>query len=461
MINKIFISFFLILLPFYAHASAPCPTFNCPDDSLTPVAIFHFEQNFNDSSGHNIPAGDADPSHPATFYNNIGGRPGYSIGGLIYSASCVTIDSCTILTDEGELEWYEYITPSTYTNDIFYWLDTSSSDGIGIYPGDIANFTAKTLRVLYYYVNYAGTVSAESYLSEAINLNTWQHMQFQWGPWGTRLITDGIVVGGSIYPWDEFSKDQKYLYLGYVLSGYVDDVTIWPCSAHGTLTPTLSSTVTMTSSTTPTYTVTPTSPGTDTVTLTATVTPTITSTLSVTITDTVSPTSSASQTLSTTPTFSMTYTSSATQTYTMTVTQSATATATMTQTMSRTGTLTPTITQASSITPTITITLIPTATATAAESRLIGVFPNPSRKSANIIYISASVCQYKISIYTVSGELACNLSGTGAAGANAVEFNNKNDKGTPLSSGVYIYRLSLKFPDQTIKIMTGNFAIVR
>jgi hypothetical protein len=287
-----------------------------------------------------------------------------------------------------------------------------------MYPGDGGLFGMGFFRLGYSYWNGAA-IKTEEYAGEWIRFNQWQHCSFQWGAFGTRLIIDGIMVAGSYNQWYQGARDNPYIVIGTWQGpgngfyGYIDDLRFWPCSGHGT--PTVTATITWTK------------------TSTVTATPTIT------------------------PTFTVTETHTITETHTtaMTCTVTETASSSATPTISFTHTLT------STPTPSPSVTLTPTASPTTAETRFFGMFPNPAAGRAKFVFSTGRACRAELTVFTVSGEKAGNLSLQAGTGINLLEFPLNNPSGIKLSSGVYVYRLELFFPGKKEVLARGNFSVVK
>ena len=161
--------------------SASCPSMNCPNDSETPVVAYNFENDLSDSSGHNLHAGNNNPGCPALFYSGIGGNPGFSVDDFKHGMGCgVTFPACTLYSDEGEIEWYQYVTatPPAAINDSFYWCSSGCQYYINVYSGSDINTDQKVIQVNYTILS-GGVRSLEVIGSEALIYNTWQHISFQ------------------------------------------------------------------------------------------------------------------------------------------------------------------------------------------------------------------------------------------------------------------------------------------
>jgi len=389
---KIFHIFLFYLLLVLNIFSATCPTLNCPEAQDTPLAIYRFENNLLDSSGNNIHATTIG-GRPVTYNLNIGGRPGYSLSNYQpdYGTE-ILIPSCVIDRNQGEIEWYQYITATVtnFSNMNFRWCSKQdcSVGFITVYTENLT-FFPYSIRLAYSYLNNS-VIETEEINSECLILNQWQHIKIQWGEFGFRLIVDGIVKAGSYNKWYytkpgedyiAFFKTQGFSTPNDYFYGYVDDLIFWPCSSHGTPTVTPSLTVTKTFTITNTFTITK--------------TPTITSTHSIT------------------PTF--------TETFTYTLTNTDTATYTITQTHTVTFTFTP------SLTPTYTTTPYPFSE----DFFIKGIYPSPIyTKYGNLILVSKYYYKVSCLIYTVSGELVNSFDFDVYPGYNTkkIYMVNKNNK---------------------------------
>jgi flagellar hook assembly protein FlgD len=69
-------------------------------------------------------------------------------------------------------------------------------------------------------------------------------------------------------------------------------------------------------------------------------------------------------------------------------------------------------------------------------------YPNPFNPSTRIRYSLARNSQVSLSIYNVAGQLVKTLvNDTRTAGPHAVTWDGRDDRGVPVASGVYFYRL--------------------
>ncbi len=398
---------------------ATCPTKNCPADRDTPLAEYLFQNNLNDSSGNNLTAGDVNPAYPVNYYQNIGGRPGYSVDNFVFGSSTgVTIPACVLYRNEGEIDWYQYVTFSGngYTNYFLVWSTATTNPlcSLGIYTGDASVFGPDIVRVDY--TTLSGTnVAVEEYMGDWLVLNQWQHFSFQWGNFGTRFYVNGVMVAGDFSTFYQGAEDSTILALGTWgglassgFYGYIADLTFWPCSSHGTMTQT----------------------------------PTLTATPSCT---------PGGPSLTITEIFTQTTIFTETPTFTYTLSIIGTITATVTYTASSTFTITPTITPTFTITPTLIYN----------GFDFIGVYPSPAKKTTNFIFVSYEDCNVKISLYTVSGEKINEISSHGQYGVNNITYDLTNYSGRQLASGIYIYSIEMKSVSGSKKTIWKKLAVVK
>jgi hypothetical protein len=242
---------------------------------------------------------------------------------------------------------------------------------------------------------------------------------------------------------------------------------IWDIGADQNFSAMPTPTYTETSTPTFTYTVTPTITPSGTHTSTATITPTLTNSVTVTDTPTQTPTATITNTNTSTPsvtaTPSITHTSTITQTLTVTppwthtvtptVTPTATFTPTYTVTPTYTITLTNTVTKTITPTPTITITLTITITSTVSPTPTntpeyivpndldnVVIYPNPYRsdiKPEKEVSFDRVPAQATIRLYDISGQLVKTIKKDSQV--PWVRWDLKNESGSHVASGVYIY----------------------
>jgi hypothetical protein len=429
----------LIFLPYSFYLYSVCPSPNCPADRDSMALEYLFEGNLNDTSGNGLDAATSPYfACPPVFATGIGGRSGTVLQGMPFGKGCgLRFPACALYHDEGEIEWYQYITntaaPVTSTG--LWWCNSDCSLGfIRIYASDGAAEGGTSMRIDYTYLNSGGGIAPQELISECIVANTWQHISFQWGNFGTRLVVDGIPRVGSYAKWDQNVRDYQdaFIYTGLMTSmdgfmGYIDDFRIWSCAGHGT--------------------------------------PTITRTLTPANTPTITPTSTISMTSTVTTTFTVTQTSTVTPTITQSLTSAdtpfVTATPTYTPTLTPTFTATETITL--SATPFISCTYTPTCTQTprAVNFTLYGNFPNPFTSETNIIVGLPHKCGITVNVYTVSGEKVNSFSFNGTTGMNSFTIANINSGGVMTATGIYIYSVSASLDNAEKRVLWGKFAVLR
>ena len=419
------LAIFMLLVPASAVFGA-CPTGNCPADRDNLVLSYDFENNTNDQSGNGLDAA-SDGFCTLTYTSGVGGRPGYYLNGIPYNIWCaINLPACAIFRDEGEIEWYQYITNTAapQLSTLFFWQNSTGSYYGHIYIyGSVDPETylgGKSVMVRY----SSGPGMVETYLIDCVIEKQWQHFSFQWGSFGSRLVVDGVVKGADTALWDQGPRDYPLASIGddfeadgQGFTGYIDDFKIWTCGSHGT--PTFTPTITLTW------------------TLTYTASPTLTNTPTISPTWTASPTATQISTPSITPTFSITQTFTALPTSSISPTFTPTFTATMTYTVS----------------PTWTVTPVP------AEFKIFGCFPNPFQDSARVVLGLPNDCAITLTVYTVSGEKANEYYFSGKTGMNAFYIMNSNFSGIKFASGIFLYRVKAVFKNRSERILWQKFAI--
>ena len=258
------------------------------------------------------------------------------------------------------------------------------------------------------------------------------------------LVYDGVSNKKHL-PWTPINLDLS----AYIGSTVTISFSAYDCapSGHDTtayldgfvlVTPTHTRTITQTSTITPTFSHSP----------TATATPTTTATPSVTMTFSVSPTFSDTPTITCTPTVTPTFSASPTVSDTPSITDTFTHSPTFTDspTASPTFTVTPTFTITSSVTGTFTrtVTVTETPTPPPLKLRLFPPSPNPSN-GAELLWIPYQLtvdADVTIEVWTVAGERTRHLSaGHQSAGVHEQAWDQKNESGSPVASGIFIYRV--------------------
>jgi len=77
----------------------------------------------------------------------------------------------------------------------------------------------------------------------------------------------------------------------------------------------------------------------------------------------------------------------------------------------------------------------------AAQTALLGNFPNPFNPDTNIKFSLAQAGNAKLNIYNLKGQLVRSLIDTDMdKGIHQIAFNGRDNKGNPVASGVYVYR---------------------
>ena len=83
-----------------------------------------------------------------------------------------------------------------------------------------------------------------------------------------------------------------------------------------------------------------------------------------------------------------------------------------------------------------------------------GNYPNPFNPETTISYELKDAANVRLHVYNVKGQLVRSLVNTDqASGRYRVVFNACDDKGNPLSSGLYLYRFTAGSYSNTRKMM--------
>ncbi|MDD3563795.1 MAG: choice-of-anchor D domain-containing protein, partial [Candidatus Cloacimonetes bacterium] len=83
-----------------------------------------------------------------------------------------------------------------------------------------------------------------------------------------------------------------------------------------------------------------------------------------------------------------------------------------------------------------------------------GNYPNPFNPETTIHYNIKDATNVRLNVYNVKGQLVRSLvNANQAAGAYRVVFNGRDDRGNPLSSGIYLYRFTAGKYSSTRKMM--------
>ena len=86
---------------------------------------------------------------------------------------------------------------------------------------------------------------------------------------------------------------------------------------------------------------------------------------------------------------------------------------------------------------------------------------NPLSESTRIAFqITKSVTSIDINIYTISGELVRSLTGSNAAGYQTVEWDGKDEMGSVVPNGVYLYRIVVDSGSDSL-LSKGKIAVIK
>lgn len=94
------------------------------------------------------------------------------------------------------------------------------------------------------------------------------------------------------------------------------------------------------------------------------------------------------------------------------------------------------------------------------NNQINGNYPNPFNPQTTIRFTSGQSGKATVRIFSVTGQLVRTLTTTVAAGPNnMVQWNGKKSDGTPVSSGVYFFKVS--FPDGRALKSENNLVLVK
>jgi flagellar hook assembly protein FlgD len=93
-------------------------------------------------------------------------------------------------------------------------------------------------------------------------------------------------------------------------------------------------------------------------------------------------------------------------------------------------------------------------TAISGAIALHGNLPNPFRQSTTIRYALPKAMPVQLTVYDVTGRTVRTLlNGVQLAGEGAVTWDGRNESGTQVGDGVYLYRLEAGGTDLTRKMI--------
>ena len=89
-------------------------------------------------------------------------------------------------------------------------------------------------------------------------------------------------------------------------------------------------------------------------------------------------------------------------------------------------------------------------------------YPNPVVNNTTIVYRLTVAAEVNIKFFTISGELVRTMTGiSGVAGRNYQYWDSNNESGNPLSSGIYIYKITASKDGEDDQFVFGKLAIMR
>ena len=98
------------------------------------------------------------------------------------------------------------------------------------------------------------------------------------------------------------------------------------------------------------------------------------------------------------------------------------------------------------------------------EARLFGNFPNPFNPETTIRFSLPHDANVRLKIYNALGQLVRILDERSLkAGYQAITWNGRNDRDSPVASGVYLYRLVIRYSTDRVRpaVHTGKMTYLR
>jgi len=89
-----------------------------------------------------------------------------------------------------------------------------------------------------------------------------------------------------------------------------------------------------------------------------------------------------------------------------------------------------------------TLETVITARMTPTAFALHAAYPNPFNPNTNLSFSLPEAASYALRIYNVAGQLVRSYEGMGSQGLNVITWDGKDNSGSEVSSGIYLYRLS-------------------
>ncbi len=93
---------------------------------------------------------------------------------------------------------------------------------------------------------------------------------------------------------------------------------------------------------------------------------------------------------------------------------------------------------------------------------LAPAYPNPFNPATTIRYGLPEPAEVEIEVFNIQGQKVRQLvRGRRAAGWHTVQWNGQNDRGIPLSSGVYLIRLNARTSDNRLIVRNQKVMLIK
>jgi hypothetical protein len=87
----------------------------------------------------------------------------------------------------------------------------------------------------------------------------------------------------------------------------------------------------------------------------------------------------------------------------------------------------------------------------------VAVYPNPFQDRADFLYRLTHDADVTLKVFTISGRMIREMKASGQMGDNALAWDGKDDRGTPLANGTYLYKLEAERLDAAGKRQQDHY----
>jgi hypothetical protein len=77
----------------------------------------------------------------------------------------------------------------------------------------------------------------------------------------------------------------------------------------------------------------------------------------------------------------------------------------------------------------------------------IAVYPNPFRERADFLYRLTRDAEVELTVFTITGRRIWSATEQGVAGDNTISWNGRDENGTPLANGTYLFKVNARSTD--------------